>query len=104
MIAGGRKERIKILKRIKSRTASGSVKESYQLYKQLEAEISYKTSREKEINKQLTALNIIKIKIRFRTDLDETMIVELWNDLYDIRYIEHNKRIDTFITAERAKL
>lgn len=104
MIAGGQKERLKFYKRIKVRTSSGSVVENCEFYKTLSAEISYKTSREKEINQQLTAINIIKAKIRFRTDLDETMYFEFWGGKYDIRYIEHNKRIDTFITAERGKL
>ena len=103
-IAGGQKERINILRLVKTRTASGSIEETYILFKKLSADIGYKTSREQEINNQLTALNIIKIKIRYRTDLDETMVVELAGEKYDIRYIEHNKRADTFITAERAKL
>ena len=104
MIAGSRKERINILQLVKTRTASGSINETYIQFKKLSAEISYKTTSEKEVSSQLVASNIIKFKIRYRRDIDETMLVEFFGDNYDIRYIEHNKRIDTFITGERHKL
>jgi len=103
MIAGGRKERVGIYKLVKEKTSSGSVKNTYVLLKTLSAEISFKTTTEKEINSQVVPLNKIKFKFRFRRDLDETMMIKLWGDMYNIRYIEHNKRIDTFITGERGK-
>lgn len=103
MIAGGRKERVTFMRKEKSRTSSGSIKESYIPYKTLSAEISYKTSTEREIVSQTTALNVVKLKLRYRRDIDETMFVKLFDEMYNIRYIEHNKRVDTFITAERGK-
>ena len=102
-IAGGRKERVTFYKKETSRTASGSVKESYVPYKTLSGDITYRTSTEREIMSQTVALNVIKIKVRYRTDIVETMYVKHNDDMYDVRYIEHNKRLDTFITAERGK-
>lgn len=104
MLASTLDEYVTFYKKTTVRDDFGEAKETFTPYKKVKAKITYKTTTEKEVNQQLTALRIIKIQIRFRLDIDETMQIELWGDRFDIRYIEHLKRTSTFITAERGKL
>lgn len=103
MIANELHEKVVILKKVITKNDFGEPVDTWEEYKTLKARIGYKTSTEKEINNQLTALRVIKIKIRFNRNVDETMRIRFWDDDYDIRYIEHHRRTDTFITAERGK-
>jgi len=97
-------EFIEFLKKEETVNEFGEVEFVYQPYKKVKARVQYRTTREKEINSQLTALRVIKFKIRFRRDVDETMVIRFWGDLYDIRAIEHVGRKATFVMAERGKL
>jgi len=104
MIASELTEWIQIKKRTKSKNELGIVEETFFVYKTTKAKVNYRTSREGEINNQLFPNTVIQFKIRYNTDIDETMLISFMDRLYDIRAIEHNLRKDTFITVERSKL
>ena len=102
MIASELTEWIQIKKRTKSKNELGIVEETFTTFKT--TKVNYRTSRENDVNSQLLPSSVIQFKIRYYTDIDETMLVLFMGKLYDIRAIEHNKREDTFLTVERSKL
>jgi SPP1 family predicted phage head-tail adaptor len=104
MIASELTEWIQIKKRTKAKNEFGIVEEVFTTYKTTKAKVNYRTSRENDVNNQLLPNTVIQFKIRYNTDIDETMLVYFMDKLYDIRAIEHNLRLDTFITVERSKL
>lgn len=97
-------EIIDILSRDMIRDEYGSEKQVGLIpVKTTKAKVIYKTGREKEINIQLTAVRVLKFKIRYDRSLDEKMVVRYYDEIYDIRSIEHHLRTDTYIVAERGK-
>lgn len=97
-------EVIEVLERDVIRDEYGSEKQvSLNSVLKTKAKVVFKTGREKEINNQLTALRVLKFKIRYTRSLDEKMVIRYYDEIYDIRSIEHHERTDTYIVAERGK-
>lgn len=98
------KERIDILERDTERNRFGESESlGYKLVKTTAAEEMYISGKEKTENDQLTAIRKVKFRIRYFRGVDETMLIRYYDEIYDIRAINHHKRKDTFIYAERGK-
>jgi SPP1 family predicted phage head-tail adaptor len=98
-------ETIEILKKITVRNRFGELEETgeFETISKPNAKEMFMFGKEKDITSQITALKKCKFKIRYDRSIDETMYVRYYDELYNIRSIDHVGRADTILVAERAK-
>lgn len=96
-------ETVEILNRVIVRDDFGAADSTeYTLYKKAAVKVTYRTGREKEIHEKLTALRVLKFKARLDRNIKETMVIRYYDEIYDIRSIDHDrKHRDTYMVAER---
>ena len=84
MLAGNIKYKAKLYKLIPE-TANNN---EYEYYKTVNAQLHYKTGNQVIQAFQIFDKKHITIKIRNRKDIDETMLVKIGNEVFDIIYIQ----------------
>ena len=102
-MSGTLRESVKLYSIDRTVNSLGEPVKSNVFVKNIRVSVKYDNGTEKESDSQLMVQQVLTFSMRYDPTITETMVIEYLGKLYDIRFISHLLRVETYIKATKQK-